>query len=288
MLLSMTGFGTATYENDKIKIDVEIKSLNSKNFDLKLKFYDLPADKEILLRKKLSESLKRGKIECKVEWKLKENAAKYEIKKDVFKEYFAQVKEITEELGEKPVDIYNLFIRFPDLLEAKETDLEQYWFVFEDTILEAAEKLTEFRKQEGAATEKDISEKLLTIEKLLPEIEIYESQRNENFRKKLKEAFLNSDIQPDKDRFEQEIIFYLDKYDINEEKQRLKNHIDYFKEVLKGDETEKGKKLTFIAQEMNREITTLGNKSFHFEIQKIVVRMKDNLEKIKEQLANVI
>ncbi len=288
MLYSMTGYGRHSFENDQIKIDVEIKSLNSKNFDLNLKFYDIPQDKEIQLRKFLSEKLKRGKVFCSVQWELKLLSNKYTIKEQALLGYYQQMKQITEKIGEKPQDIYSLIIGFPDLLEAQEVELDKYWSYFLNAIEIATEKLSEFRKQEGQATEKDILQKLQIIENLLPQIEQFENQRNENFRKRLLEALQKNNIEADKERFEQELLYYLDKYDINEEKKRLKNHIQYFKQVSDNQDIEKGKKLTFIAQEMGREINTLGNKSYYFEIQRIVVEMKDNLEKIKEQLANIL
>jgi uncharacterized protein (TIGR00255 family) len=287
----MTGYGKAQFEDDQIFVRVEIKSVNSKQFDLKLK---LPIEftyKEAWLRSELQKMLYRGKIDCYVTLE-RQDIVPYQINENAAKQYFETLKKLAKEFGykTKQFDALQIIMRLPDVLRPRlaEED-EPTWQKIYNVILQAVEQLKEFRKQEGQAMEKDLRQKVQNIQEALNKVPQYEQQRIENVKQRLLNALQNLQVEYDKERFEQELLYYLDKYDINEEKVRLQNHIKYFLETLEGaDGQPVGKTLSFIAQEMGREINTLGAKAYDFNIQQLVVVMKDNLEKIKEQLANVL
>ncbi len=286
----MTGYGkNSKIINDK-KVAVEIKSLNSKNFNAYIKIPDEFNDKELEIRNMIFNTLLGGKISFSLTVE-HENIHKNILNKELINSYLSELKEIAKEHSLKPEN-ENLILaalKLPDVFqnEKKEINKEE-WNDILDCIRLTINDLDNFRVQEGNSLKKDILDKVKNIEKLIPSVEKYEDERIETTAKRIKSK-LNDFFKEEesKERFEQEIIYYLDKFDLNEEKSRLKNHCKYFYETVKLNEPS-GTKLGFIAQEMGREINTIGSKANHTEIQKIVVNMKDNLGKIKEQLLNVL
>ena len=291
MIQSMTGYGKATVSFNEKKINVEIKSLNSKAMDLSVRIAPLYREKEMEIRNLISKSLERGKVDFSL-WIEKEAAeAATPINAALMNAYYEQFKQITSTTGiPMPEDLFTTLLRMPDVMtkvDVQELDDEE-WKVVHQAIEEAISQLIEFRKQEGIALAKKFEEKLTNIGNLMKAIEPYEVERVAKIRERITDALektLNVDY--DKNRLEQELIFYIEKLDINEEKQRLANHLNYFRETMNEGHGQ-GKKLGFIAQEMGREINTTGSKSNHAEMQNIVVRMKDELEQIKEQVLNVM
>ena len=291
MILSMTGYGkaVATYGNKKIY--AEVKSLNSKAMDLSTRIAPLYREKEMEIRTLIAQQLERGKIDFSL-WTEEESAAgATPINTSLVASYHAQIKSICESTGiPEPTDWFATLLRMPDVLsrtEVKELSDEE-WSVAREVVTQAIAKLMDFRRQEGAALEKKFCEKLDNIATLLASIEPYEKERTEKIRERIVDGLQkNLGMEYDKNRLEQELIFYIEKLDINEEKQRLTNHLSYFRQTMSEGHGQ-GKKLGFIAQEMGREINTTGSKSNHAEMQIIVVKMKDELEQIKEQVLNVM
>ena len=291
MILSMTGYGKAVATYGTKKIYAEVKSLNSKAIDLSTRIAPLYREKEMEIRTLIAQTLERGKIDFSL-W-IEEDSATLAtpINKALVESYYQQIKGISEATGiPEPADWYATLMRMPDVLsrtEVKELSDEE-WAVARGAVEEAIEKLMDFRRQEGAALEKKFCEKLDNIASLLASIAPYEAERTEKIRERILDTLQKSlGVEYDKNRFEQELIFYIEKLDINEEKQRLTNHLDYFRQTMNEGHGQ-GKKLGFIAQEMGREINTTGSKSNHAEMQIIVVKMKDELEQIKEQVLNVM
>ena len=291
MILSMTGYGKAVATYGTKKIYAEVKSLNSKAIDLSTRIAPLYREKEMEIRTLIAQTLERGKIDFSL-W-IEEDSATLAtpINKALVESYYQQIKGISEATGiPEPADWYATLMRMPDVLsrtEVKELSDEE-WAVARGAVEEAIEKLMDFRRQEGAALEKKFCEKLDNIASLLASIAPYETERTEKIRERILDTLQKSlGVEYDKNRFEQELIFYIEKLDINEEKQRLTNHLDYFRQTMNEGHGQ-GKKLGFIAQEMGREINTTGSKSNHAEMQIIVVKMKDELEQIKEQVLNVM
>ena len=285
----MTGFGDSTYEDDNLKLNISIKSLNSKNFDLRIKSNIISEATEMMIRKKLSKEIVRGKAECQITIELKKEAVRYYVNKEVFKNYFKDLKEIGEEL-QKPFENYNFYeviMHLPQTIENVELDEEEYSDLINKQLDIALENFKKFREQEGKATQILLEEYVARIRRYLYQVPDYEQERIDKIKKRIKDAFETVNFDIEKERFETEMIYYLEKYDIQEEKNRLANHLDYFLETMAKEE-KCGKKLGFIAQEMGREINTLGSKANHSEIQKLVVMMKDELEKIKEQVLNIL
>ncbi len=291
MIQSMTGYGKATIKFGDKKINIEIKSLNSKALDLSTRIAPLYREKEMEIRNTISKALERGKVDFSL-WIEKDAASTATpINSALIENYYNQIKAISESKSiPMPEDCFATLLRMPDVLtkvDAQELD-EEEWNVVKGAVDEAIEHLIDFRKQEGAALEKKFNEKIDNIETLLKSIEPYELERVTKVRDRISEALektLSTDY--DKNRLEQELIYYIEKLDINEEKQRLTNHLNYFRETMAGGHGQ-GKKLGFIAQEMGREINTTGSKSNHAQMQNIVVQMKDELEQIKEQVLNVM
>lgn len=291
MILSMTGYGkaVATYGNKKIY--AEVKSLNSKAMDLSTRIAPLYREKEMEIRTLIAQQLERGKIDFSL-WTEEESAAgATPINTSLVASYHAQIKSICETTGiPEPTDWFATLLRMPDVLsrtEVKELSDEE-WSVAREVVTQAIAQLMDFRRQEGAALEKKFCEKLDNIATLLASIEPYEKERTEKIRERIVDGLQkNLGMEYDKNRLEQELIFYIEKLDINEEKQRLTNHLSYFRQTMSEGHGQ-GKKLGFIAQEMGREINTTGSKSNHAEMQIIVVKMKDELEQIKEQVLNVM
>ncbi len=291
MILSMTGYGKKTaYINNK-KISVEIKTLNSKNLNLQVKIPESYNSKDLEIRDLLARELKGGKISFILSVE-NNNTGEINLDKEKISAYCKVLSEIAEEnnLNPENQNILQAVLSLPDIVKSRdEEENSDEWQEIVDLITETIKEVNKFRLQEGKSLEKDISENIEQIEKLIPEIEKYEKERTETVKERLKlklNEFLEGDKQ-NKDRFEQEIIYFLDKFDINEEKIRLKNHCRYFTETMQQNEIA-GNKLGFIAQEIGREINTLGSKANHAEIQKIVVNMKNYLGKVKEQSLNVL
>lgn len=288
----MTGFGKVTAELPTKKVTVEIKALNSKQLDLSTRIPSIYKEKEMLIRSRLLQTLERGKVDFSIyiEYIGKDNSS--QINQEAVANYFAQLKTISETLGiSAPSNWMEMqtILRMPDVIRTEQAEVaEEEWEVVRQTIDKAIEQLCEFRIQEGAMLQKLFTQKVENIANLLNEVAPYEKERVEKIKARILdnlEKLLGQDY--DKNRFEQEMIYYIEKLDINEEKNRLDNHLKYFIETMNNGHGQ-GKKLGFIAQEMGREINTLGSKSNHAEMQKIVVRMKDELEQIKEQVLNVL
>jgi uncharacterized protein (TIGR00255 family) len=287
----MTGYGKATVSFNEKKINVEIKSLNSKALDLSVRIAPLYREKEMEIRNLISKSLERGKVDFSLWIEKEATEAATPINAALMNAYYEQFKQITSTTGiPMPEDLFTTLLRMPDVMtkvDVQELDDEE-WKVVHQAIEEAINQLVEFRKQEGIALAKKFEEKLNNIGNLMKDIEPYEMERVTKIRERITEALEKTlSVDYDKNRLEQELIFYIEKLDINEEKQRLANHLNYFRETMNEGHGQ-GKKLGFIAQEMGREINTTGSKSNHAEMQNIVVRMKDELEQIKEQVLNVM
>ncbi len=292
MIQSMTGFGKATVAYKEKKINVEVKSLNSKALDLSTRITPLYREKEMEIRQFIAKNLERGKIDFSI-WIEKDVVADATpINMALVENYYQQIKKISAQTGiPEPADWYATLLRLPDV--TTKTDVEELtdeeWKAAQQAIDEAVKHLIEFRRQEGAALQKKFTEKVDNIQALLASIEPYEKSRVE----KIKTNIVNGlqqipNAEYDKNRLEQELIYYIEKLDISEEKQRLSNHLKYFRETMNEEGHGVGKKLGFIAQEMGREINTTGSKSNQAEMQNIVVKMKDELEQIKEQVLNAL
>ena len=291
MIQSMTGYGKATVTFGEKKIHVELKSLNSKALDLSVRMAPLYREKEMEIRNQISKALERGKVDFSL-WIEKEAAeAATPINAALMNNYYEQIKHITATTDiPMPADLFATLLRMPDVLTKVDIQelSDEEWAVVRQAIDEAITQTTNFRIQEGAALEKKFHEKLDNIEALMKDIEPYEMERVTKIRERITAALEKTiSVDYDKNRLEQELIYYIEKLDINEEKQRLANHLAYFRETMASGHGQ-GKKLGFIAQEMGREINTTGSKSNHAEMQNIVVRMKDELEQIKEQVLNVM
>ena len=287
----MTGYGKATAVYNGKKINIEIKSLNSKALDLSTRIASLYREKEIEIRALIAATLERGKVDFSLWVEKDENLSATPINAAILENYYKQIQTISTERNiPLPNDWFATLLRMPDVLTRAEVEelSDEEWAAVKKGIEEALQKLVDFRKQEGAALYKKFSEKLENIGALLQSIEPYEKSRTEKIRQRIIDG-LNSipEVEYDRNRLEQEMIFYIEKLDINEEKQRLANHLKYFKETMDQGHGQ-GKKLGFIAQEMGREINTTGSKSNQAEMQQIVVKMKDELEQIKEQVLNVM
>ncbi len=292
MLYSMTGYGKNTCEVKSKKVTIELRSLNSKQFDLNIKLSAIYREKEPEIRNILAGALGRGKVDFTMfTEQLEDGQEASVINKEVFRNYYDQLSDIAGDM-KIPMDqqVFSALLRMPEIFKPIQDELDEAsWNIIRPAIEKAVDDLVQFRKQEGTVLEKDIMERISTIEQLLEEISAFEDQRIAKIKGRiannLGEFVLGEQF--DKDRFEQEIIYYLEKLDITEEKVRLKNHCKYFAETVNNPEMP-GKKLGFISQEIGREINTIGSKANDSDIQKLVVQMKDELEKIKEQLMNVL
>lgn len=291
MIQSMTGFGKAVAEISGKKVSVEIKSLNSKQLDLSMKIAPQYREREMLIRSLLSSSLLRGKVDFILSVENPEQAESPQLNYSVIASYYEQIKVLAKQLNEPMPEAATIpmLLRLPDAVHiqspiVQEGELEQVT----EIVKTAIDNLLAFRKQEGEMLYRVFSEKIANIAALLDSVKPYEEERVANIRQRLLDQLQNLPVGYDKNRFEQELIYYIEKLDINEEKHRLDNHLKYFMETIKNEEPGQGKKLGFIAQEMGREINTLGSKANHAELQRIVVRMKDELEQIKEQVLNVL
>jgi len=291
MIKSMTGFGKAEFEVNNKKFIIELKALNSKQIDINARIPSVYREKEIEIRKELAEKLVRGKIDLTIYVENHGEDSNSKINEPILKGYFEQLRKINAELG-LPTDQTSMqaILRLPDVVKTEyETLDETEWQVIMKHLRKALNDIDDFRVAEGKALEADISTNTESIKNLLQQIAPFEEQRMETVKNRLTENLgkLNLNGNVDENRFEQELVYYLDKMDMNEEKVRLENHCNYFIETMAQSDSG-GKKLSFISQEMGREINTLGSKAYENNIQRIVVQMKDHLERIKEQLLNVL
>ena len=291
MIQSMTGYGKAVVAYKDKKINVEIKSLNSKALDLNARVAPLYREKEMEMRQMVAQALIRGKVDISIWIEKEEGVDATPINKALVGNYYAQMQNLMTEFGiPEPKDWFFSLMRMPDVLTKTEVEVltEEEWGVVRQAIEQALKAIVDFRIQEGLALQKKFTEKIDNIGTLLASIEPYEQSRVEKIRNRIIDGLKSiPEVEYDKNRLEQELIYYIEKLDISEEKQRLSNHLKYFRETME-EEAGQGKKLGFIAQEMGREINTTGSKSNNAEMQNIVVKMKDELEQIKEQVLNAL
>ncbi|WP_324067687.1 MAG: YicC/YloC family endoribonuclease [Flavobacterium sp.] len=286
MIQSMTGFGKASLQLPTKKITVEIKSLNSKGLDLNTRMPSVFREMELGIRNQISQRLERGKVDFSLYVEVTGEETTSKINVPIIKGYINQMKAVIPNADE--TELMKMAVRMPDALKTERDEIdENEWKQIQTVINEALENIANFRKDEGASLEKEFQLRISNINNLMNEAVSYDAERVETVKTRLRTALDELKVNVDENRFEQELIFYLEKYDITEEKVRLGNHLNYFLETLNGTEAN-GRKLGFITQEMGREINTMGSKSNHTEMQKLVVMMKDELEKIKEQVLNVL
>ena len=282
----MTGFGIASLQLPSKKITVEIKSLNSKGLDLNTRMSSIYREMELGLRNQISQLLERGKIDFSVYIEVTGEETSSKINVPIVKGYMNQLKAVNAAADD--TELLKMAIRMPDALKTEREEIdEKEWQEIQKVIHQALENIVQFRKDEGASLEIEFQMRIAKIRTLMNEAVAYDAERVATVKTRLRTALEELKVSVDENRFEQELIFYLEKYDITEEKVRLENHLNYFIETLSGNEAN-GRKLGFITQEMGREINTMGSKSNHAEMQKLVVMMKDELEKIKEQVLNVL
>ena len=282
----MTGFGKASLQLPTKKITVEIKSLNSKGLDLNTRMPSVFREMELGLRNQISQRLERGKVDFSLYVEVTGEETTSKINVPIVKGYINQMKAVIPNADE--TELLKMAVRMPDALKTERDEIdENEWKQIQSVIDEALENIANFRKDEGVSLEKEFQLRIANIHNLMNEAVSYDAERVETVKTRLRTALDELKVNVDENRFEQELIFYLEKYDITEEKVRLGNHLNYFIETLNGTEAN-GRKLGFITQEMGREINTMGSKSNHTEMQKLVVMMKDELEKIKEQVLNVL
>ena len=291
----MTGYGKAEVLLETGKLIVEVRSLNGKTADISIKTSLLPKDKEMIVRQKIAAELKRGNIDFFVTFEPNAADSAKKINMDLAMEYYNQLSEFGSRIGavnlwsHNPNDLLAMIMRMPEVMDSKKQDIitEDNWPAVEKCIDEALANINSFRSQEGEVLYKDVTSKVNNILEYSRLVEGYEGERIEAVREKILSRFAELKTEPDQSRIEQEMIFYIEKLDLNEERVRLRQHCRYFLDTI-ANEPDPGKKLGFIAQEMGREINTTGSKANHTEIQKIVVKMKDELEKIKEQSLNIL
>lgn len=288
MLMSMTGFGktTGTFQNKKVSI--EVRSLNSKSLDLNVRIAPIYREIEAEIRKIILTELDRGKIDLSLNLENSSEQKSQTINQELAKRYHDELKSLDKILGNETKDYLSLILRMPDIYfnEREALDEEEAAWIL-GLVIEACQQLKTFRRQEGIALENEFTFRIEEIRRLLNEVPKFEAERIDTIRERMKKSLTDlSNVKIDENRFEQELIFYIEKLDVSEEKMRLANHLDYFITTMKSSEN--GRKLGFISQEIGREINTLGSKSNHAEMQKLVVDMKDNLEKIKEQILNTL
>ena len=285
MIQSMTGFGKHVVQLPNKKITVEIKSLNSKSIDLNARMPSSYREKELELRKLVANSLLRGKVDFNLHVELTGNETSTQVNEIAVKQYMNQLKNIAS--GDD-LRLLEMALRFPDAMKTDKEDIdEEEYKAIKEALIGALKEINEFRYEEGSVLEKDFLDRIASLEKLLEEVIAIDPDRQATIRERLEKAVQDIKADVDANRFEQELIYYLEKYDITEEKVRLANHLDYFSKTLRSDDSN-GKKLGFISQEIGREINTIGSKANFAPMQQLVVQMKDELEKIKEQMLNVL
>ena len=286
----MTGFGKVTAELSSKKVTVEVKSLNSKQLDLSTRIPSIYREKEMEVRSLLLQKLERGKVEFNIYIESTDKSMVTQINASAMADYYRQIVEVSTQLGiALPNDLLSTLLRMPDVIKTDTAEADEAeWNEVRGLVEQAIQHLIDFRVQEGVMLQRLFEQKIRNIAALLEHVSVYEVERVEKIKSRIKDNLQKlADQDYDKNRFEQEMIYYIDKLDVNEEKTRLDNHLKYFLTTMQEGHGQ-GKKLGFIAQEMGREINTLGSKSNHAEMQKIVVQMKDELEQIKEQVLNVL
>ena len=285
MIQSMTGYGKSVLQFPTKKISLEIKSLNSKNLDLNTRMPSVYREKELHIRKLIASHLVRGKVDFSLYLEITGEETTSKVNKPVVKTYMQQLKDVVD--GDE-TELLKMAVRFPDALSTERDDIDaDEWKQIEDGIKATLEKIKDYRLQEGKALESDFNDRIKNIDDLLEQVIAIDPERIENVRERLRKGIADIKEKVDENRFEQELVYYIEKFDITEEKVRLHNHLEYFVKSLNSDDSN-GKKLGFIGQEIGREINTIGSKANYAPMQKLVVQMKDELEKIKEQLLNVL
>ncbi len=286
MIQSMTGFGKATLQLPTKKITVEVKSLNSKGLDLNVRMPSLYREMELGLRNQIALQLERGKVDFSIFIESTAEQTSTKVNVPIVKAYMEQLRAVYTEADE--VELMKMAIRMPDTMKTEREEIDENdWAQIETAIAEALQNILTFRRDEGQSLEKEFQLRIANIRQYMNEALALDHERVKTIKDRLHNAITELKVAVDENRFEQELIYYLEKLDITEEKVRLTNHLDYFLETIKGTEAN-GRKLGFITQEMGREINTMGSKSNHAQMQKLVVQMKDELEKIKEQVLNVL
>jgi uncharacterized protein (TIGR00255 family) len=286
MIQSMTGFGKATLQLETKKITVEVKSLNSKGLDLNTRLPSTYREMELGVRNEIALKLERGKIDFSVFLESTSEQTSTKVNVPIIKAYIAQLRDVYANADE--TELMKMAVRMPDAMKVEREEIDENdWLEIQKVILEALNNILNFRQAEGLSLEKEFQLRISNIRQYLAEAIALDPERIQNIKDKLQTAIAELKVNVDENRFEQELIYYLEKLDVTEERVRLTNHLDYFLETIKGNEAN-GRKLGFITQEMGREINTLGSKSNHAGMQKLVVMMKDELEKIKEQVLNVL
>jgi uncharacterized protein (TIGR00255 family) len=281
----MTGYGKSVIQLPTKKISIEIKSLNSKSLDLNTRMPSIYREKELEVRKLIASKLERGKVDFSLYMEITGEETSTQINKTVLKQYIKQLKEVVD--GDE-TELLKMAIRMPDAVTTERDEIdEDEWSEIANEIASALEKIQQYRLDEGQSLESEFFDRVQNISDLLDQVIAMDPERIEGVRERLHKGVAELKEKVDENRFEQELVFYIEKFDITEEKVRLKNHLDYFLKALKSEDSN-GKKLAFIGQEMGREINTIGSKSNYAPMQKLVVQMKDELEKIKEQLLNVL
>lgn len=285
MIQSMTGYGKSVLQLPTKKISIELKSLNSKNLDVNARMPSMYRAKELDIRKLLAKHLVRGKVDFSLYVEITGEDTSSKINKTVVKEYIKQLKDVVD--GDD-VELLKMAVRLPDAVTTERDDIdEEEWLKIAEGINEAVSKIVNYREDEGAILKQDFTDRIATLKELLDKVIAIDPERIEGVRARLEKGIADIKEKVDENRFEQELVYYIEKFDITEEKVRLDNHLDYFIKTLNSDDSN-GKKLGFISQEIGREINTIGSKSNYAPMQKLVVQMKDELEKIKEQLLNVL
>lgn len=285
MIQSMTGYGKCVLQLPTKKISIEIKSLNSKSLDLNVRMPSIYREKELSIRKNIASALNRGKIDFSLYMEITGEETTTSINEPVVKKYMSQLKNVVD--GDA-TELLKMAVRMPDALSTDRDEIDkEEWKAIENEIASALQKINTYRSEEGLALETDFKKRIANIDALLNDVIKMDPERVEGVRERLRKGIADIKEKVDENRFEQELVYYIEKFDITEEKVRLHNHLEYFIKTLDSNESN-GKKLGFIGQEMGREINTIGSKSNYAPMQKLVVQMKDELEKIKEQLLNVL
>ncbi|CAI8334895.1 MAG: Uncharacterised protein [Polaribacter sejongensis] len=288
MIQSMTGYGKSILQLPTKKVTIEIKSLNSKNLDLNVRIPSYYKEKELAVRKKLASELVRGKIDFSIYVEMTADETSTMVNHGVVKEYIQQLRNVVQTGTSDDVELLKMAIRMPDALKTEREELdENEWNLINESITIALKEIVQYRVDEAASLEIDFKERITNIKNYLEEVRALDGERVETVKERLKKAIEDLKVDTDENRFEQELIYYLEKLDINEEKVRLANHLDYFLQTLASEDSN-GKKLGFIVQEMGREINTTGSKANFAPMQKAVIQMKNELEQIKEQILNVL
>ncbi len=288
MIQSMTGYGKSVLQLPTKKVTIEVKSLNSKNLDLNVRIPSYYKGKELSVRKKLAAHLVRGKVDFSIYIEITADETSTQINKGVVSNYIDQLRNVVKLNTSDDIELLKMAVRMPDALKAEKEELdENEWQQIEVGIDEAIKEIVQYRIDEAASLEIDFQERITNIKKYLAEVNALDDERIEHVKDRLQKAIADLKVELDENRFEQELIYYLEKLDINEEKVRLTNHLTYFLQELASEDSN-GKKLGFIVQEIGREINTTGSKANYAPMQKAVIQMKNELEKIKEQILNVL